>query len=454
MSAGRWRALLLGGALLLACGRRDTLHPRNVEGAGPTSYDGGAADGQLLAVDGSCPRASGSFPDDGICVCSPSNYRLCRNRCFGEATPSSSAGCAGITQSYFCFDPVSDPDHCGTCGNVCADTATCRAGACGPASAHVVGPVANCDGLHIAVGAGMLFWSDSANGTVSRAPTSGGAAVTLAQDQNGPTLLALFGDTLYWIDGGAQSLMKIPAAGGTPTLVATSPNAGGAQDTHPGINGFTVGSDGTVYFSSGAHVYAVPPGGGAPVDVVDEARNGAPWDLAISGTTLAYVNALGGTIEATTVTPGQIAACGVEVNGNDAPVSCQIARTDGPLMDSIFIQNGQVYWADYVVEGGLSAPLSPAGPQSTSLFGAVNAVSAFTVVGDTAFLTTDSEVVAASLVADSAARPLARLVPAPRGLETTSIAADDAAVYWSTVVFDAEDTSPSTNTCFIDSVAR
>jgi hypothetical protein len=447
--------ILFTSVFLVACGRHGALSPQGSDGgrdvAGLPS-DAAAVGDQIPAIDGSCPLSSGSFPDGGVCVCPEPNYRLCANPCFNKPMSPSFAGCAGIIQPYFCFDRQGDPYHCGGCDNVCDETATCRDGTCGPTSQHVVGPVVGCTGLHVATGAGTLFWTDTANGTVSRMPTSGGAAVTLAKDQSGPTLLALFGDTLYWIDSGAQSLMKVPAAGGTPALVATSPNAGDLSSAYPGINGFTVGADGTVYFSSETHVYAVAARGGAPIDVVDEARGGVPWGLAISGTALAYTNAINGNIDVAVLTPGQIAACGVLTNGNDEPASCQIARSDEAVMDSIFIEDGEVYWADNVDDSGQFAPISAASPSSVSSFGGVDEIAAFTVVGDTAFMITGTDVVAASLVANSITRPLARLDPALQQLNAISVAADDARVYWST--FDLPVDGGSSGMCFIDSVAR
>jgi len=296
----------------------------------------------------------------------------------------------------------------------------------------------------------MLFWSDTAHGTVNRMLAGGGDAAALATNQNGPTLLALFGQTLYWIDGGSQSLMKVPATGGTPAVVATSPNAGDSADKDPGINGFTVGDDGTVYFSSETHVYAVAPTGGAPVDVVDEARGGLPWGLAISGTTLAYTINVNGDIDAVTLTPGQVASCGALPDAGAGVPSCQIAISYGPVMDSIFIQNGQVYWADNVDGQGEFAAIAPPS-RSRSSFGGFNVgtIAAFTVAGDTAFMVAESEVVAAPLVDESVAEPLARLVTSSGA---TSIAADDARVYWSTL--ETATPGASMGTCFVDSVAH
>jgi len=72
----------------------------------------------------------------------------------------------------------------------------------------------------LAVDTVNLYWTMLVNGTVMKAPlTGGGAAVTLADQQVGPTAIASDGVNVYWATN--ASIMKMSVTGGTPTTLAT-----------------------------------------------------------------------------------------------------------------------------------------------------------------------------------------------------------------------------------------
>jgi hypothetical protein len=312
------------------------------------------------------------------------------------------------------------------------------------------------------VGDGNLFWTDAAHGTVMRAPSAGGAAVVVATGQDAPTELGLFGDSLYWIDrAGARALMSVSVAGGTPSVVVTAPgpsDAGAPACAPPGINGFTVASDGTVYVSSGASVYAVPVGGGPPVAVVEFACEQWPAGLAIDGATLVMTNGASGRIYAAPAVTVTATSCGSDGPKGSTSV-CAIAGSYNNL-PPIFAQGGRAYWVSNVDDALDSVSTT----NSTFPFGKVailvpsdfNPIATFTLRGATAFVASEGGyVIETPLVEGSAGTVIAvepSLPPDSRDRKLiTSIAADDAHVFWSTLETDG---GGGSGTCVINAVPR
>jgi hypothetical protein len=389
------------------------------------------------------------------CVCPDSTPTHCLNPCLEHPDAS---GCPVVSSLAVCVDLRSDPDHCGACGNACGPTSVCRDGACvPPPTPFLAAPVEGCSGLVLAAGGGSLFWTDAQHGTVMRAPAAGGPPVTLASGQDAPTELGVFGDSIYWLNSkGDHALMKVAAAGGTALVVATSP-ATTTSSPWPGINGFTVAADGTVYFSSDHNVYATAPDGGAPTPVVEFEQTGLPSSLALDGSTLVIMDVWNSRIYATPVVPGTVTSCDKPPDGQSP---CFIAITHETLPSPVFAEGGLFYW---VIGQGLAGIKDVPPPQyRTTIYSA--GVTTFTLQGANAFLAVDGafedgfSIVEAPLVENAIGVPLAReppLAPQPSASfaskRVTSIAADDASVFWSTLEYDA---TGNNGTCAINTLRR
>jgi hypothetical protein len=408
----------------------------------------GLAEDLLPFVNGACP-ALDSSPRGAQCVCDPRLPDVCPNPCFGAATPP--PGCwPGFP--LICTDVHTDHENCGVCGQACPPTAACFAGGCTAAAVSLVDPVAGCAGFVVAAGGGSVYWTDAAHGTVMRVPAAGGTPVTLASGQDAPTEIGLYGDTLYWLNhAGDRALMKVAAAGGTPDVIATSPPPADAAP-NLGIRGFTVGADGTVYYSSDSAVYAVPAAGGAPSPVV-EYPDGAPVGLAIEGTTLVITNFDSTYIDAAPVGTGVVVVCG---GVNDA---CKIARGTDVLLAQIYVQGGRAYWANLTYGRIESAPTDPLGqpPQWSTDLGMLG--TAFAVNGGSAFFAfADGTIVEAPLAENAGGAAIALEPPVQPGLpppvtltQVASIAADDKNVFWATI---RGNPGLATTTCAIHTVPR
>jgi hypothetical protein len=464
-SSRRWLLVVL--ASLVACRTPKPLSkldtgPADAGAEAPSALaDGPATDGSardglatdlLPFVDGACPAANASRSDDAGCYCDPWLPDVCPNPCFGAARPPT-----GCWPSFplVCTDVRTDHESCGACGQACPTTAACVAGGCTAAAVTIAGPVASCAGYVVAAGGGSVYWTDAASGTVMRASTTGGTPVTMASGQDEPTEIGLYGRTLYWLNhAGDRALMKVAAAGGTPAVVAASPPQPDAAPNLVGIRGFTVGADGTVYYSSDATVYAVPSAGGAPTPIV-EYSPGAPVGLAIEGTTLVITNDLSTYIDAATVGTGVVATCGGQ---NDA---CKIARSEELLPAPIYAQGGRAYWASLTFSMLESAPTSPLGqpPQWSTDLRVYGQLLAFAVHGGSAFFAfQEGPIVEAPLAENALGAPVALEPPdqpglGPPGAATgvTSIAADDTNVFWATMTGNP---GQATTTCAIHMVAR
>ncbi len=166
----------------------------------------------------------------------------------------------------------------------------------------------------IAVRSGAVYWTDYHYEEVSMVPVGGGNPTVIASSLVNPWQLALDATSVYWSDTGSCSfcndgtLLKAPASGGAVTTLAsglTTPssggiavdatsayfNASGAVERVPlaggavvtiatGMSSSNLVTDGTsVYFGSGTAVVKVPTGGGPVVTLASESSD--PWALAL-----------------------------------------------------------------------------------------------------------------------------------------------------------------------------
>jgi hypothetical protein len=149
--------MLLVCSVFLACSKSST--PGGTAGtsggAGTTGAAGTTAQtdgGSATLPDGGC--AVGAYARNGVCSCQTDMPTVCAGTCTNIMT---------------------DESNCGACGTVCKATATCTAGHCGPEAKTIVPANATgCQGLHIAVSGGTIYYTDMGAGKVSSVAVAGG----------------------------------------------------------------------------------------------------------------------------------------------------------------------------------------------------------------------------------------------------------------------------------------
>ena len=270
---------------------------------------------------------------DGTCV--PGAYRHGTSGC--QCQDGMPCVCPGVG----CVDPMTDDDNCGACGIHCAPTSTCNNGVCGPSPVQVVPPQAGCRSTDLAIGGGMLYWTDDGHATVKRMPLAGGNQQTIVTGEK-PSRIVVSGTTAAWLY--ATASIRVSLDGAQPTFVLQ----GGSQ-----IGGLALTPDAaTLFFSSGNDVSSMPVAGGAPVVVVHEVKGGIPGALALTGSGgITFPTSLNGDVEAVTLAPGQVVSCGVEdpMTGEPLPeTNCRrLARSQGELfVDAVLYGAPIVLWAD------------------------------------------------------------------------------------------------------------
>jgi hypothetical protein len=228
-----------------------------------------------------------------------------------------------------CIDIETDPDNCGTCGNVC--------GIVKLASEQVP--------TDIAVDATNVYWVNAATSTkeatLAKIPLGGGTAVTLATHDFGH--IAIDATSVYATIPSEQKVLKISKSGGTPTVLASN---------EPGAALIAVDADNvywTTYSSSvcpdqgpcipdGA-IKKAPKTGGAPKTIASQLEN--PGGLAVDGTNVYWTS------------PGsnyfQGAVYKVPLDGG-TPVP--LAAKETGVRDAIAISATNVYWVQTSLADG------------------------------------------------------------------------------------------------------
>ena len=259
------------------------------------------APGEVLcdAVDaGASPDAAAS----PVCVDTNEDPNNC-GQC-GRVCTSSAGACAGGTcvcpQGYTacggtCVITSMDPANCGGCGVACNDASTsdvCVAGLCVPMSslwlATGLATGTNTGPADIAVDEQNVYWSNTADNSISTVPKAGGSAMTVATGQAGPARIALDGTHVYWSNQKGNTIMRAPKDGSAvPTLVATS-----AYEPNQivVIGDYVYFGDGDVERAPAAGGQSVtwcsPSSGIIPFQVSDLVTDGAGTALWTSGTGL------------------------------------------------------------------------------------------------------------------------------------------------------------------------
>ena len=394
-----------------------------------------AGDGSATLPNGKC--VPGAFEHDGVCACQPDTATVCHQSC---------------------TDVTIDPDNCGVCGRACAATATCNGGRCGPPVTNVVPAAPGCGALDIAIGGGVLYWTDQRHGTVRSQPVGGGASRTIASAEASPGLVAISGSNLFWISVTSTTPMNV---GGVMVLSTTAKirtatvQGGAARDLvtetnlNGGIRGLVVSDDGTVlYYSADTKVRAVPVSGGTAVDVGREempASNvaaGIPTALAVAGNTIAFVTDVDGDVDVITVgnSDGLTASCGkddLRDPTRDALLQVHCTRVAqgqyAPLFGALLLRGGDVIWAnDSEVQTGSAMQVA-----SGINLGGIMAVATTEGAAVTGLVADSNNIYFADgedgLIDEAPSAPNADAIPIARGqMAPGSMAIDATRVYWST----------------------
>jgi hypothetical protein len=392
-----------------------------VAGATATGEAGSTATGQAGA------SAVGAAGSSGITMCGAPT--LPNGTCVSGAFTHNGGVCqcqdgtTCVCPNVGCIDPLTDDDNCGTCGVRCGPTSTCNNGVCGPPPVQVVPPQQGCGSIDLAIGGGMLYWTDAGHSTVKRMPLAGGVPATISNAEKGSKIV-VSGTTAAWIYG--DVLVHGSLDGGAPFLVVSSGST---------IHGLVLTQDAAaLFFSSDTNVFRVSVTNGAPVVIAHEVNGGLPGALALLGqSAIAYANGFTGDVDLVTLVPGEVVNCGVEdpMTGDliPTPDCTRLARSQGELFtDAIFTAPSRVIWADgpnlkseIPTSGGVFDIVSMSNDTITGLAG--NATMAY--FADTGAGT--GVIYKSPVGTDEIAIRIARGQNHPR-----SLAVGDKKVYWST----------------------
>lgn len=204
----------------------------------------------------------------------PENCGTCGNICFnglcaggGCACNEGFADCNGQGFDGCESEAATDPDNCGACGRSCLG-GLCQAGACQPIT------VSGLDGAKsIAVGGGSIFIARCGDPAVAAAPVDGGDLTGVGMTQGCAGLVAFAGDNVFWVgEDKAVSTTTIDALGSSEQLAA---------GTNPAIH-FAAGSAHVYWWGDDAvdpALYRVPIHGGT----AEKIASTTPSGLAVDG---------------------------------------------------------------------------------------------------------------------------------------------------------------------------
>jgi hypothetical protein len=353
---------------------------------------------------GKCAPGALPHPDDMLCYCQPTT----------------------LTQfSDGCFDPQTDPDHCGApCAAKCGATQICSAGTCGATPATFVPGAAGCGTIRLALSGTTLYWTDTMHGTVkSIATTAGATAKTISSTEKSPTLLSANGTTVFWLATGTMNAIMKSTGGAAPTAVYSA-------TTTDAINGFTVSADGnTVYFAMGTKISKVAATGGAVSEVGHE-DSGIPHALSVDGTNIGYPTDQNFDVDVMTIGAAP-AVCASPDSTTATNLNCnRVARSQGTVnFEAMLLSGGNAYWG-YQAQIQTAAIADTTGADSTVASGDSNASSlpAISFNNGSVFFADDvGFVYKAPLMKGATVTEIARAQ-----MGTTSVVGNDANAYWAT----------------------
>jgi hypothetical protein len=417
-----------------------------VGGAGTSatagSPDGGGSPGTAGSVGSAGSAGSGPAGSGGAtCAMGIAGTGVAKNAA-GKCVPGALAHddmlcyCQPTTLTQYadgCFDPQTDPDHCGTtCATKCGATQVCSAGKCGVTPTTLVPAAAGCKAIRLALSGTTLYWTDTMHGTVkSIATTAGATAKTISSTELAPTLIIANGMNVFWLATGGKNAIMKSVAGAAPTAVYT------ATTTDP-INGFTVSADGnTVYFTLGTKLGAGMGAGiskiaatGGTVTEVGHEDSGIPHALAVDGMNIGYPTDVNGDVDVMTMGAAP-AVCASPDSTTAMNSNCnRVARSQGSLnFEAMLLSGGNAYWgnqsqiqmAAIADPNGVDSTVASADPSASSL-PAISFNNGSVFFGDDVGF-----IYKAPLMKNATVTEIARAQ-----MGTTSVVGDDANAYWAT----------------------
>jgi hypothetical protein len=277
-----------------------------------------------------------------------------------------------------------------------------------------------------------VYFADSFHGTINEV----GAAVPLATNEKGATLLQANGANLFWYLTVTHELRRMATGSGAITTVfrASAPADGAAT---PDIGGFVVSPDGaTIYISLGTQVLKAAVAGGPTSVVADEVRNGQPAALALDGTrSIVYPVMINGDVDAALLS-AMPATCGADAtDGSLIMTTCgRLARGQGELFSNFIAAiDGRAYWIDGPNLKGETIGLTGtsfeviASAQTSEIMAAAATTDAIYFADAESTVATNGFIEKTALAPNSTPVLLARGQSAP-----LAIAVDASKVYWAT----------------------
>ncbi|AUX26362.1 hypothetical protein SOCEGT47_069230 [Sorangium cellulosum] len=254
------------------------------------------------------------------------------------------AGCGGG-----CGDVTSDPEHCGSCGHSCLGGA-CVDSVCQPVLLGT-GPEHAFD---VAVDATDAYWTSqgpegAGDGAVSRVSLrDGGVSTPIAVAQPVPRGLAIDDVNVYWANSGDGTVMRAPKAGGDAVPFASEQSP---QD---------IAVDGTyVYWTNfnGQVMKAPVDGSGAPIELF--AGPQTPDGIGLDGAHVYWVNRTDGEVRRAPIDgPGTASAL-----LHDGPANATDIAVDATHVYWTNFETGEVLKLSK--DGSDSAPTVIAGGESS-----------------------------------------------------------------------------------------
>jgi hypothetical protein len=322
----------------------------------------------------------------------------------------------------------------------------------GPAPVSLLS-VKGCGNIRLVVANGTIYYTNLLAGTVSSVAVAGGTPNVIAMNQNQPNPIAVDTTSVYWGNSGDGNVMKAPLTGGAATVffAATAADGGvpdgGTMDTPNAllINGTTL------FIGRGLDAFKISTTGGTALNISHSLENGDPGAFAFDGTYLYQTEMLHDAITRETIDGTQMAA--ITDGSIHALAPTRIAVSQGSLVtDAIEISGQDVVWADgtnikfHDKDTGESAEAVVM--TSTPGF---NPLSGFVISGNNIYLgeTSDNNVEVTPLTFTPSANPPMPTVIAMKQPNPAEFAADATNIYYTTIT-----TTDANGTCQIMKLAK